>query len=384
MNIRCKGRLIPFCLTATEDSSSLYGVAYGYNTSDPTVGQLVILVKADVSAPTPISLSSLTWSLVGLIQRNKVMTAPDNSQFISACAVSSGGVFTFLSPNVVPLNMTSSTSTATGGVPGGFRYDPTITAGLPNPLTPPSTANCNSQSWNNLWRFISVDPNVGWNSTATQANTYASLFYVPKAANSNGFGSTENLVLSHLKDGTVYFAQEDNAFLLHHTGTLRTPTAYISSITTYTNYAGNFYLVGPTTTSPANMTTVLGIPIVDGYLSALPTSLKVYNSAPGSIPVGFTGGCASSQNTVLATVTLNSWAKPYPLLHPERLVRLTYICPDFNFDISKILGHLQRCSQSGVVLLARNSNRPTSVWGPIWTERSVWFGIGSFRYISHE
>ncbi|KAG0289906.1 hypothetical protein BGZ96_006623 [Linnemannia gamsii] len=302
------GQLKLFCLAATEDSSSLYGVAYGYNASDPTVGQLVILVKADVSAPTSISLSSLTWSLVGLIQRYKVTSIPDNSPYYPPCAVSSGGIFTFLSPNVVPLNITSNTGTTTGGFPGGFRYDPTQATNVPSPLPPPSTANCNNPGWDNLWRTITVDANVGWNSTATKANTYASLFYVPKTSNSTGFGATENLVLSHLNDGTVYFAQEDNTFNLYHTGTLRTPTTYMSSITAYTNYAGYFYLIGPSATTLTNVTTVLGIPMADGYLGALPSStyLKVYNSAPGSIPANFTGGCAGLGNIVLASVTLNS------------------------------------------------------------------------------
>jgi len=75
----------------------------------------------------------------------------------------------------------------------------------------------------------------------------------------------------------------------------------------YTDALGLLYLVGPATT-PVIVTMVLDIPMTDGYLNSLPANgLKVFSSSPGSIPSSFVGGCPNSINSLVASVTLNSF-----------------------------------------------------------------------------
>lgn len=81
----------------------------------------------------------------------------------------------------------------------------------------------------------------------------------------------------------------------------------MSGVSAYTNSPGMLYLVGPATT-PVNVTTVLGIPLTDGYLTALPANgVKVFSSTPGSIPSGFVSGCPNSVHTLVASTTLDSF-----------------------------------------------------------------------------
>ncbi|KAG0056749.1 hypothetical protein BGZ83_003718 [Gryganskiella cystojenkinii] len=250
------GSLTPFCLATNDDNSAIYGLAYGFNTSQLDLGEHIILLKASTTATPPVttpSFTSLAWSVIAMVQRFRVTSGYGYGDGNSGtCSVSSS--------DPAWVNLTFSSDVA---YPWGY---------------------------------------YGINYTSPR------LFYVSSSLSSLGGenqSTNPTLLLSYqstvnLTD--IIFAQEDGNRKFYYAGTMKIPTTYFGRIITTTSALGRLYAIGYPYANP-NATQVVSIPVTKDSIKKFPTAgVKVYSASPTAA-----SACTENQSVTASMVGNNTF-----------------------------------------------------------------------------
>ncbi|KAG0046044.1 hypothetical protein BGZ83_008756, partial [Gryganskiella cystojenkinii] len=249
---KAKGNLTIACLASSLDGSTLYGLAYGYNSSIPygELGSdnLAILIRTTPSAPA--NFGNITWEVVSTILRSSLNYLSGGFRSYGCSISPTGGVFTVLNSDGAPVSDPTSVSRQ----PMGFRYDPALRSTGTN-----ASLSINGTGWVNL----DVSGDYIWPENYVKVSLF---YFLGGLQGARGSSSTrkQNVVLVVLDASSVlYLAQEDDRRIFQKGSTLRPPEMSLSTVLTFT-YADNYlYLVGSNTAYKTTVV-VLGLPITDG------------------------------------------------------------------------------------------------------------------------